>query len=66
MKFRFQDSTNVDEAFARMAKELKTLYEGGSSLENFDDGRVMPETKTSNRGWGCCSQLQQMLWCYRH
>lgn len=49
-----KDSTNVEQAFVRIARELKTLYEGGSSLENIEDGKVILGSRSVGK-WGCCS-----------
>ncbi|XP_074646570.1 ras-related protein Rab-43-like [Tubulanus polymorphus] len=51
-----KDNTNVDEAFIKMAIELKKRHGGDSNLYNAPDNRgVTINTKNMNRGWGCCS-----------
>ena len=52
--FSSQDSTNVESAFLRMARELKNGYEGESHLQAIDDGRVLLESRKVGK-WGCCT-----------
>lgn len=49
-----KENTNIDEAFLRMAKELKNKIGGESTLENGPGGKINLNTR-SVRTSGCCS-----------
>ncbi|XP_064633472.1 ras-related protein Rab-43-like [Lineus longissimus] len=51
-----KDNTNIDEAFIKMAKELKSKYGGDSDLqEDGHTGHGLPlNSRTLNKGWHCC------------
>ncbi|GAB1609156.1 ras-related protein Rab-43-like, partial [Argonauta hians] len=50
-----KENTNIDEAFLRMAKDLKKRFGGENSLENGPGGKINLNTRTVKTGGGCCS-----------
>ncbi|XP_014788002.1 ras-related protein Rab-43 [Octopus bimaculoides] len=48
-----KENTNIDEAFLRMAKDLKKRFGGENSLENGPGGKINLNTRTVKSG-GCC------------
>ncbi|XP_029650557.1 ras-related protein Rab-43 [Octopus sinensis] len=48
-----KENTNIDEAFLRMAKDLKKRFGGENSLENGPGGKINLNTRTVRSG-GCC------------
>ncbi|XP_064605545.1 ras-related protein Rab-43-like [Liolophura sinensis] len=49
-----KDNTNIDEAFLKMAKELKRIHGGDSGLDNSNTGSINLNTKSVGMGWPCC------------
>ena len=50
-----QDATNIENAFMRVARELKSRYENGSHLQaSIMEGDVILESKSVHTRW-CCS-----------
>jgi len=49
-----QDATNIENAFMRVARELKSRYENGSHLQaSIMEGDVILESKSIHTRW-CC------------
>ena len=52
--FFAQDATNIENAFMRVARELKSRYENGSHLQaSIMEGDVILESKSIHSRW-CC------------
>ena len=50
-----QDATNIENAFMRVARELKSRYENGSHLQaSIMEGDVILESKSVHTRW-CCN-----------
>ncbi|XP_070558676.1 ras-related protein Rab-43-like [Ptychodera flava] len=51
-----KDASNVDEAFLKMARELKKRHGGGNALETGDESpKISLDSKRVDSNWGCCS-----------
>ena len=50
-----QDATNIENAFIRVARELKSRYENGSQLQaSILDGDVILESRSIETKWCGC------------
>ncbi|KAK6176844.1 hypothetical protein SNE40_015069 [Patella caerulea] len=49
-----KENTNVDDAFLKMAQELKRRY-GGDSMTGVDDTKINLNTKPVNKWYTCCA-----------
>ncbi|XP_002730440.1 ras-related protein Rab-43-like [Saccoglossus kowalevskii] len=50
-----KDSTNVEEAFGKLAKELKKRHGGSMSLEAGDESpNISLDSRRVDGSWGCC------------
>ncbi|KAK7101904.1 ras-related protein Rab-43-like [Littorina saxatilis] len=49
-----KDNTNIDDAFLKIAKELKRRYGGDSAMDTSKGGSIKLNSRPVGGGWSCC------------
>lgn len=49
-----KDNTNIEEAFLKIAKELKRRYGGDATMDSNRGGNLKLNSRPVHSGWGCC------------